>query len=108
MTTLSPAVTPFCTRAVNPPTKSTPHSVGHVVQRFGKLDGRCMTVTGQKRPAAGEMASRLLMTGMPYFEPDAVANLDQPAGARGESSDAPCGRGGRRSPRHSLPGLAPE
>ena len=64
-----PAVMPLCTRAVNPPTKSTPHSAAARVQRLGHLHGRrrARARPGASRP--GEMASRLLVTGMPYLAP---------------------------------------
>ena len=63
-----PGVIPFWTRAENPPTKSTRHS-------SAAASSVLATCSAAEWPwparivATGEIASRLLMIGIPYFEP---------------------------------------
>ncbi len=68
MTTASPAVIPLCTSAVKPPTKSTRQSAAAA----SRVRASC-TAAAWPWPAssvaAGEIAIRLLITGMPYFAP---------------------------------------
>ena len=79
MTTASPPLTPLWTRAVKPPTRSMPHSFAassSVCARRSAASCPCPA----SRCEAGEIARRLLVTGMPYFAPHAVARAHQRRG----------------------------
>lgn len=68
ITTESPAEMPLCTSAVNPPTKSTPHSSAARSSVWATWTAAAWPCPARS-VEIGEIASRLLVTGMPYLQP---------------------------------------
>ena len=68
MTTMSVGVVPLCTRAVNPPTRSMPQSAT-ASSRVRATSRAVLRPCPARMCVTGEMASRLLVMGMPYLVP---------------------------------------
>ncbi len=81
ITTASPGVMPLWTRAVKPPTKSTPHSAAAASSVLATCTRGGVAVTGQER-GGGRDRQPLVDHRDAVLGPHAVADLDQPAGPR--------------------------